>query len=75
MKEGLSANYLFTMMPGQAFRDIEYNLKIIGKLISFYISFSDDSIAILISLFVLINRYSVEELNRFKLSLEGLLCE
>ena len=40
-----------------------------------YISSSDDSIAILISLFVLINRYSVGELNRFKLSLEGLLCE
>ena len=40
-----------------------------------YISFSDDSIAILISLFVLINRYSVEELNRFKLSLERLVCE
>ena len=36
-----------------------------------YISSSDDSIAILISLFVLINRYSVEELNRLKLSLEG----
>ena len=40
-----------------------------------YIRSSVDSIAILISLFVLINRSSVEESNRFKISLEGILCE
>ena len=40
-----------------------------------YIRSSVDSIAILISLFVLINRSSVEESNRFKVSLEGILCE
>ena len=38
-----------------------------------YIRSSVDSIAILISLFVLINRSSVEESNRFKISLEGIL--
>ena len=36
---------------------------------------SVDSVAILISLFVLINRSSVEESNRLKISLEGILCE
>ena len=40
-----------------------------------YIRSSVDSIAILITLFVLINRSSVEELIRFKISLEGILCE
>ena len=40
-----------------------------------YIRSSVDSIAILISLFVLINRSSVEESNRFKINLEGILCE
>ena len=40
-----------------------------------YIRSSVDSIAILISLFVLIDRSSVEESNRFKISLEGILCE
>ena len=42
-----------------------------------YIRSSVDSIAILISLFVLhvINLSSVEESNRFKISLEGILCE
>ena len=43
-----------------------------------YIRSAVDSIEILISLFVLINRSSVEESNRFKISLEGqegILCE
>ena len=44
-------------------------------IIYMYIRSSVDSIAILISLFVLINRSSVEESNRFKISLEGILCE
>ena len=39
-----------------------------------YIRSSVDSIAILI-LFAILNRSSVEESNRFKISLEGILCE
>ena len=50
--------------------EVDCNVDIIS-----FIRSSVDSIAILISLFVLINRSSVEESNRFKISLGGLLCE
>ena len=47
--------------------EVDYNVDII------YIRSSVDSIVILISLFILINHSSVEESNRFKISLEGIL--
>ena len=55
--------------------EVDCNVDIKLSISIIYIRSSVDSIAILISLFVLINRSSVEESNRFKISLEGILCE